>query len=501
MVFSKQGNLTEPQKLGILIVGATILRIIFAQTGLGIDETYTVATSRELHLSVFDHPPLAWWLAWLMQALFHSDSPGIVRLPFIALSAVATWQIHRLTSILFGIRAALFAALAFFCAPALGMTDGTWVLPDGPLLVGLLAATICLARLFFESESQGWIWLEAGFWGGIALLSKYHGIFLFLGTGLFVLSTKHLRYWLCTFWPYLGGLIGLIVFSPVLLWNYKHHWISFAFQGGRASQTQLHIFKPFLTLLGQALFLTPWLWLGLVIIAITALKKNIQDSKCWFLLCLAIPQIVLFTLASVGAASSTFYHWAMPGYLFLLPLLGDWLARLYRSREALIERITCMSVVVSAGLIFCITWIWFSPPEALPDIFGNDPLIAMRPVEGFEAYLNMKGLSDSDITVAPTKWYLAGQFDYALKGRIQVTCFCKDAREYGVVAPLGNMTGRDFIIPMPIKNAAKSGGALDSLFDHVQRLDNFVVMRGNVPLEEFAIFYGTHLKAQPSEME
>ncbi|MDE1902097.1 MAG: glycosyltransferase family 39 protein [Alphaproteobacteria bacterium] len=491
----KRITVTDAQALGLLIAGATCLRLIFAQTGLGIDETYTVATSRNFHLSFFDHPPVAWWLSWLMQTIFHSDAPFIVRLPFIALSGVATWQVHRLTKLLFGSKAGLFAATAFVCAPALGMTSGTWVLPDGPLLVGLLAAAICLARLLFCGEAKGWLWLAAGFWGGFALLSKYHGVFLFLGTGLFILMTPSMRHWLKTIWPYLGGLIGLAVFSPALVWNDEHHWISFAFQSGRASQTHIHVLRPVLTLMGQAVFLTPWLWFGLVCAVVQAVKDDGLNRRKRFLLCMAMPQILLFTLVSMGSTSATLYHWAMPGYMFLLPLLGDWLARLHARRPVFVERIVRASVSFVAILVSTVTLLWFLPFKDLP--VAKDPLAAMRPLDGFNAYLEAEKLSAANLIVAPTKWYLAGQFDYALKGQSRVTCFCEDAREYRIIAPLNDMTGKDFIIPMPMKNAEKSGQDLIPFFAHIDRLKDFTVMRGNGVLEKFAVFYGKDLKRAP----
>src|SRR5204863_7244237 len=49
----------------ILIAATLVARIVFGfSLGLGIDESYTVATGRHPHLSTFDHPPAAWWLAW-----------------------------------------------------------------------------------------------------------------------------------------------------------------------------------------------------------------------------------------------------------------------------------------------------------------------------------------------------------------------------------------------------------------------------------------------------
>lgn len=495
-------RLTDGQKLGFLIAGATLLRFCLAFTGLGVDESYTVATSRELHLSVFDHPPMAWWLSWLIQEILQSNSPCIVRLPFIILSGIATWQINRLTAYFYGAQAGLFAALAFVCAPALGITSGTYVLPDGPLIVGLLAAAICLARVLFDPEPKKTFWLLAGFWGGFALLSKYHGIFLFLGTGLFVLSNSQARPWLRSIWPYWGGLIGLIVFSPVLVWNFEHHWISFAFQGGRASQSHLHLIRLFQTLLGQALFLTPWLWCALIVVIMNGLKAGAKDKRLWFLLCLGVPQILLFTLASVGASTPTLYHWAMPGYLFMLPLLGDWLASKRGNHERLVVRGAIVSGIVTGCLVIGSVLLWYVPSVIKAAGISDDPYINVRSLEGFNGYLQDQGLlEETGLIIAPTKWHAVGQFDYALKGRMKATCFCEDAREYGIIAPLAGMKGMNFIIPVKIKDAESSQNGFAQLFGHVERLQDFTIGEKNLNSETFAIFYAKDLKKLPFQAE
>ena len=63
----------------VLILAVLALRLIFAAaTGLGIDESYTVATSRVLTLSTFDHPPLAWWIVHFAGKFF-GESPLALR--------------------------------------------------------------------------------------------------------------------------------------------------------------------------------------------------------------------------------------------------------------------------------------------------------------------------------------------------------------------------------------------------------------------------------------
>ena len=133
--------------LALLILTATAVRLGFGWAlGLGVDESYMVAAGRTLSLGYFDHPPASWWLSWGAAHLFGTETPIVVRLPFILLFALSTWLMFRLGTRIADARAGLTAALLLNLSPVFGVTTGTWVLPDGPLDCALLAATLALFR-------------------------------------------------------------------------------------------------------------------------------------------------------------------------------------------------------------------------------------------------------------------------------------------------------------------------------------------------------------------
>src|SRR5919204_946626 len=83
---------TPAAEVAVLIAATFAIRLLFAAAlGLGIDESYMVAAGRQLQLSYFDHPPIAWWLAWAAAHLTGSESAIVVRLPFVVLFALTTW--------------------------------------------------------------------------------------------------------------------------------------------------------------------------------------------------------------------------------------------------------------------------------------------------------------------------------------------------------------------------------------------------------------------------
>jgi 4-amino-4-deoxy-L-arabinose transferase-like glycosyltransferase len=464
---------------------------------LGIDEAYTVATARSFALSTYDHPPLAWWLAGGARWLFGTEAALAVRLPFMALFALSTWLMFALTRLLFGSRAGLLAALTLNFAPVLAWSSGTFVLPDGPLLAALLAGAYCLARVFFTSGRPALWWLAAGACGGIACLSKLHGVFLFAGTGLFLLTVPAQRRWLLTPWPYLGALVAVVLFTPVLIWNAQHDWASFAFQGGRARLVHLDPLAPLAVLAGHAAFFLPWLWVPLVVSFTRALVKGPRDERAWLLACLGAGPIVVFTLVAV-LGSKVLYHWSAPGYLFLFGLLGRDLAslQLQHARRARVWLAsTATSLVVLLGIVVALAKLpW--PPVVFPKSWSATlqlgyPLAETVSWRELESALSRRGLlAERKLFIAATRWHEAGRIDLALHGRWPVLCLCHDGRGFGILQRPADHAGETALIIGPKLSKAGIEAGYAACFDSIEELAPVPVHQGGEPLLELKLFRG-----------
>ena len=77
--------------------------------------------------------------------------------------------------------------------------------------------------------------------------------------------------------------------------------------------------------IGEIAFLSPWIAAPLVAALIDGARRAARDERRLFLVCLALPTIVVFTLTPLWGAKGL-PHWTMPGWLFVYPLLGAWLA-------------------------------------------------------------------------------------------------------------------------------------------------------------------------------
>src|SRR5271157_1032039 len=486
---------TPSGAVAALIVATLLARLVFAASlGLGIDESYMVAAGRKLQLGYFDHPPIAWWMTWGIAHLTGSESAIVVRLPFIALFALTTFLIYRATAALFNAEAGLWAAVVLNAASILGITAGTWVLPDGPLFAALLGTMACLITALRSRGRAAWgWWLATGACAGLALCSKYSAVLTLLGAAAFLMTEPTGRRWLMRPQPYIAGVTALVIFLPVLIWNARHGWISFAFQGGRAGAS-VHPFGPMLAIAGQAAFLLPWIWAPLVWCGFLALRRGPATPGHWLLVCLAAPPILVFTVAALWG--NALFHWAAPGYLMLLPLLGDAIARRRQASRLVRIWLGATATFVILGVAFVASEVRYNwlPGLAADLPLGRDPSLDVVDWTSLRAELESRGLLDRPgLVVATLKWHEAGKIDYALGGRIPVICLGSDARQYGLTANPDDYAGADALIVAPRRSLAQIESQFGGRFDSIEPIAPTTVMHAGRPAMELPLFIGHRL--------
>jgi Dolichyl-phosphate-mannose-protein mannosyltransferase len=490
----------------VLIAATMVVRVLFASSlGLGIDESYTVATGRHPQLSYFDHPPLAWWLAWAAGRLFGTEAPLALRAPFIVLFALTTWLMFSLTRLLFGERAGLWAAVTLNFAPVLAWTSGTWILPDGPLNAALLAGAYCVSvALFAAGSAAPFWWLAAGMCGGLAMLAKLHGVFLFAGVGLFLITCPAHRHWLASPWPYLAVVVAAVIFVPVIIWNEQHGWVSFVFQAERARPREFKLWAPLVTVAGQALFLLPWVWLPLVLCLVRAGVGGPRKDHQWLMACLAIGPIVLFTVVA-WTGTYTHPHWAAPGYLMLFPLLGCQIATAIKSgrRDTRIWLIaTASSLAILLGGIMTLAYLPWPPFSWLAGTTLKNPLLDAVDWNNLDVELESRHLlGRPNLFVAATRWEEAGKIDYALHGKMAVLCLARDPRGYGILTPPRAHIGEDALIvgrDLPFSSIQASYG---SYFDNIEELPPISIQQGGRPAFQLSVYLAHKLRDSPNRSD
>jgi 4-amino-4-deoxy-L-arabinose transferase-like glycosyltransferase len=483
------------QAILLLIAVGSLLRIFFAASvGLGVDESYMVGVSRQFALSYFDHPPLHVWLVGSWAALF-GENPVVVRLPFIALFAGSTWLMFRLTAFAYGERAGFWAALAFNLAPAFTLSTGSWVLPDGPMVFFLLLGAYFSARILLPDQpprNATLLWLAAGVAGGLAMLSKYLAVFLFVGIGLSLLTSREQRHWLARPAPWLAVAVALLLFTPVLAWNATHGFASFAFQGQRGIPSGFNVNWFLQSIGGQFLYLLPWMAVPLGI----ALFRNIGGtSKAGtFFVWLAVPAISMFFLLSL--VTRILPHWPMVGWLFAFPPFGAALAEFKGDRARQLQRWSVTTAAILIGFLALAAtqastgWV----NRVAPGVLRKDPTLDLFDWKALGPTLVARGLVPAGGFVATDHWIEAGKVNYALGGRIPVLCLSSDPRSFAFLYDERNYRGKDAVL------VARSTYSLKVMATHFARIEmqpDIVLMRDGQPAVTLKVARAFALKTSP----
>ena len=224
-------GLSGPIILCLLMLPAQLLPA--GHYGIFGDEMYFIACSKRLAFGFVDHPPLVDVLVFFTRLLF---GDAIVALRFMtALTGSATVLLSALIArdMGGGRFAQGLAALMIFVAPALlGMFNIVSV-----NAFDVFFCTLC-AWLFVRllNGASGRTWLLLGLAAGLGLQNKYTMAALCFSLFIGVLATPRRRC-LATPWPWLGGIVALLIFLPNLLWQGLHGWPFLSYLRYQASTT------------------------------------------------------------------------------------------------------------------------------------------------------------------------------------------------------------------------------------------------------------------------
>lgn len=243
----------------LIVLALVALRLVAAAfTPITFDEAYYWMWSKALAGGYYDHPPMV-AVVIRLGTLIAGDTELGVRLVSILLALPMSWAIYETTWVLFGGRRVAATAAIFLNVTLMAAVGTMIVTPDAPLLVASSFVLLSLAKVL-QSGRGAW-WLAVGVAAGCALLSKYTALFFGPAILIWLVVVPKLRHWLISPWLYLGGLVAVAMFAPVILWNADHHWVSFLKQFGRA---RIDGFNPaFIAELipTQIAFATPLVWL------------------------------------------------------------------------------------------------------------------------------------------------------------------------------------------------------------------------------------------------
>ena len=326
------------------------------------DELYFIACAKRLAWGYVDHPPFVPSVTWISGALFDHSLLGLRLFPILALTAallLTGWMAQRLGG---GRFAQGLSGLSFLIAP-IYLRFGTFLnIPSFEVLYWCLLAFLLIV-LLREDRPTLWVWI--GLVLGLGLLNK-HSMLLFafaLSLGLLLTpARRHLR----TPWPWVGGAIALVIFSPNLIWQIQNGFPTLEFLRNLNRDVMGQV-SPGDFLIGQVLYLHPFLvpvWgVGLWWYLFSS------DGRPYRLL----GWVFVVTLTALLVADSKVYYLA-PAFPMLLAAgsvgIEQWIAR--RGTHWLRPAIS--GLLVAGGLVFV--------PVALP-VLPIDTLDRLIPRASF----------------------------------------------------------------------------------------------------------------------
>jgi len=252
------------------LLGFAILwAVAAAGIGLAADEAYYWTWSKSLQWGYFDHAPMVAWLIRAGTTVFGDTAFGVRVLGLVSM-LIAALALRRTVYVLSDKNAANLAAIVF-CAVPMVSGNAVIITPDAPAMLFWSLALWALAERL-ASGNRHW-WLVVGLCAGLGLLSKYNVLFLGAGLVLCIATSKELRRDVFSWQLWLGGIIAIILFMPVVVWNANHEWVSFIKQMGRIGRAKGYDPRFFPELLGAVFLLFHPVAIVMAVIAVARYFK------------------------------------------------------------------------------------------------------------------------------------------------------------------------------------------------------------------------------------
>jgi 4-amino-4-deoxy-L-arabinose transferase-like glycosyltransferase len=301
-----------------LTVALLVVRLwLDAHLELMFDEAYYALWAKHLAWCYLDHPPLvALWIR-LSTWCFGGNAFGVRALGTLA-AAAGTGVVYLLSWHLFANRAAATLAGLLYCSMLLIAAGAIIVTPDTPLVFFWSIALYALVQIY-RGNDPDW-WLVVGIAMGLALQSKYTALLLGAGIPCAMLTVPRMGVWWRRPEPYLAGILAFAIFLPVVVWNYRHGWASFAKQFSRADVDGLGIRYVAEFAASQIGLLTPLVFVLAAAgcwLALSRRGKEDRDAEL-FLVSLIAPMMLYFLLHSLHARVHG--NWIAPAYPVLAVL-------------------------------------------------------------------------------------------------------------------------------------------------------------------------------------
>jgi 4-amino-4-deoxy-L-arabinose transferase-like glycosyltransferase len=293
--------------------------VLAAQLPLFVDEAFYWQEGQHLAWAYSDLPGLTAWMTRAGAVL--GDHALALRLPFLLVAALLPWLVMRITAREFGALRGWQAGIFAMLLPLAG-TLGLLAVPDAAMALATLLCMDAGSRLLREVGAGAALELALGM--AIGALSHYRFIAVLAVGGLVLMLLPAGRRALRDPRVLVAMAFGIAAWTPLVAWNLDNADAGLRFQLVDRHPWAFHSDGvDFLAI--QALLVTPLLFAALLW---AAWRHRRDDNRVgrYFAWLGALVVLGFFALGFVADTERVSFHWPLPGYVALLPLLPGVLA-------------------------------------------------------------------------------------------------------------------------------------------------------------------------------
>lgn len=323
------------------------------------DEAHYWDWSRHLDISYYSKGPLVAYVIAGGRALADSllgglDLPpaAVVRLPAVLLGALTSLGLIVLGRDMGLSWRGVLLALAI-CASVPMFTVGAVLMTiDAPFLCAWIWAHALIAKTLKRERTWGW-WFAAGIVVAIGILAKYTMVLIYAVIGVSILLRPDLRKRLLTKASVAGGLLGLVGFVPIAIWNARHGWVSIRHVAGQAGVSGgggFNIGGPIEYITSQLGVGNP-VWVILIVLLLVQAVRSRRHRKASANGARALLTISTIVVFAVFFAFSFFTkiqpNWPAPALMTGAVLIAAW--AMHGDRTALVQQ--RLNRVLACGIV------------------------------------------------------------------------------------------------------------------------------------------------------
>lgn len=305
----------------LIAVSALVKLALAGQIELNNDEAYYWTYAQHFQWNYFDHPPMVAVFIRIFTGnlLFHDEI--FIRIGSVLTCGICTWILYKIGTRIKDERTGWIAACLYTASFYASVITGLLILPDTPQMLFWLSSVLVMLEVISiqapRNRTAGNL-LLLGIFIGLTMLSKVHGVFLWVGFLGYVIFNRRDLLRLPAL--YGGIIISAAMLAPSIGWTVNNHFATVNYHAARVGFTSFSAASFARELVGQVLYANP---VNFVIIGQALFFYRRYCPFAVLLKWLSLPLIL--TVLSISFFNETLPHWSGPAYCTLLPLTAKYL--------------------------------------------------------------------------------------------------------------------------------------------------------------------------------